>query len=140
MALRHLCILDHEHTCVGIITRHDLLEQSIADRLVVNDGASGVGGSANPRMDDATEPSQGWTTPGKHTPFRRRLISRNSVEGTTQFKFAGFPSTNEAAIVEEAEDQAVDAGSGGGGAAAAAFGGGDGGPPSRLPSTSSTSF
>ena len=33
MALRHLCVVDDENVCVGVITRHDLLEHTIEDRL-----------------------------------------------------------------------------------------------------------
>ena len=97
MAMRHLCILDHEHRCVGIVTRHDLLEHSIEDSL----HASNAPLFAPPFAGTQT------ATVGAHTPFRRRLISRKNSSGTSLYKFGGFPAgKSPAASVEQVEEQA----------------------------------
>ena len=52
MALRHLCILDHEHRCVGLVTRHDLLDSHIKS-LRTNASTSWV---QSPQMKSGASP------------------------------------------------------------------------------------
>ena len=95
MAMRHLCIQDHEHRCVGIVTRHDLLEHHIEDKLHASNAPLFAPAFAGTQIAQV----------GAHTPFRRRLISRKNSSGTSLYKFGGFPAGKSPAASAEQEDE-----------------------------------
>jgi CBS domain-containing protein len=80
-----LCITDNEGTCVGMVTRHDLVESSIKKRLDEENSPL-----YSPAFSDFASPAA--RPVNSHTAFRRRIIPRNNSSGSSLYRFRGFPA------------------------------------------------
>jgi hypothetical protein len=97
IGLRHLCVIDHEHVCVGLITRHDLLEHHI-EHIAHQHEEAAAKYDANAAVEAAAAQANvppGPTTPGSKS--RSRIISRKesgaSIVSGASFRFGGFPAS-----------------------------------------------
>ena len=62
LGLRQLCIIDHSHRCIGVVTRHDLLEEHIESKHKAHQAWE---------SDPTARPAM--TPKNRHNPMPRRL-------------------------------------------------------------------
>ena len=62
LGLRQLCIIDHSHRCIGVVTRHDLLEEHIESKHKAHQAWE-----SDPKARPAMTPKN------RHNPMPRRL-------------------------------------------------------------------